>query len=404
MNFLQWHFPLGGFQSLDEVRAAWPSLLEKHHLNGGYEDLRYQDALLSFLATSPLSAPFKLAATLACVSSFDLDLRLAVGLLDDALDECSTDWPPSVADAAALSGPCFSVPTADPWLAAFVVGRLAGLRDTLRHDGAAHADWRRTFWNKYLVMACRWADSDGAGRALQNGADASCDGWAAWIAAAEGRHAHALRTPHYFSEQCGQSDYLAVLDQLRRGGTELRDVSHVVLPAAAAVDNVDMLEELVSGGVSLEDAGATALVAAASNFAAGAVDWLLAHGVKVNGESDAALIGAVASLDESMVETLLAAGANLHAQVELPLCMAARAQPQDLYNGEAEFIGERADMIALLLRHGADAAHPDFAAALRAAPDSRHVIEVLARPGKLNEHARATFRAAGFDAFAIAAA
>lgn len=399
MNLLNWYLPLDVFQSLDDIRGAWQPLLEKHYLNAGHEDPRYQDALLSFLANSELPAPLKLAATLACVSSFDLDLRLAVGLLDEALDACSTEWPASIAEVAALTGPCIPIPTADPWLAAFVVGRLAGLRDTLRHDGTTQADWRRTFWNKYLVMACRWADCDGVGLALQHGADMRHDGSAALVAAAEGYHAHALRTPCH-AEQRSHADYLVVLNQLRNAGTEFNALSDVVLPAAAAVDNVAMLKELVSGGASLEQSGTPALVAAASNFAASAVDWLLVQGVNVQGDSDAALIGAIASLNESMVETLLAAGANLHARDELPLCLAAQAQPHDLYNGETDFIGERADMIALLLRYGADATHPAFGAALRAAPDSHDLIESLASHDKLDASACAALHAAGFDEFA----
>lgn len=73
-------------------------------------------------------------------------------------------------------------------------------------------------------------------------------------------------------------------------------------------------------------------------------------------------------------EPALDAGANLQARDELPLCTAANAQPHSLYNGETEFIGARADMINLLLRHGADARHPAFAAAAECRPTYRREI------------------------------
>lgn len=398
MSLLNWYLPLDACLTLDDVRTRWDALLEEHSLYAGSDDPRYQDALLSFLANSRLPASLRLGALLTCVSSVDLDLRVALGLLAEEIDEVDGEWPETVGNAAPLPGPFLSLPTADPWLAAFAVGRLVGLRETLQEDGTTEADWRQVFWNKYLELACRWADSDGVRLALKNGADVQRNDASALIAVAEGLHAHSLRTPYYM-EQRSHADYRAILHLLRDAGTGLRAVSDIVLPAAAAVDNVDMLEELVSSGADLQDGGPPALVAAASNFAPSAVEWLIARGVSVHWEQEAALIGAIDSLNEPMVETLLAAGADIHAGGELPLCTAAHAQPDDLYNGGTGFIGERAEMIALLLRHGADASHPAFAAALSTAPDAQEVLASLVEHEDIDETMRAALQVLGAREF-----
>jgi hypothetical protein len=390
MNLLRWFLPLEGCTSLDVICSRWHPLLEEHYLNPGAEDSRYEDAIMSFLANARLPAALKLGVILSCVSSADLDLRLAVGLLDEEVEAESREWPRMVEVATALNGPAPAFPTADPWLAAFVTGRLVGLRDTLGHDGTTACLWHSVFWDKYLELACRWADKGSVKLALQRGAQVQYDSWAALIATVEGAHSHALRTP-YYTEGRTNADYREILQLLIASGVDLPPVSDIVLPAAAAVDNVDMLNELVTRGVSLESAGPTALYVAASNFAASAVNWLLAKGVCVHEGNDAALRGAVESLNEPMVETLLAAGADIHASVELPLCVAATAQPADLFNGEDDFINERADMIALLIRSGADAHHPTFAAKLTGAPDGREVLELLSKHETLDGHNRALF-------------
>jgi len=390
MNLLRWFLPLEGCTSLDDICSRWHPLLEEHYLNPGMEDPRYEDAIMSFLANSRLPAALKLGTILSCVSSADLDLRLAVGRLDKEIEAESGEWPVMVKIATALNGPAPAFPTADPWLAAFIAGRLVGLRDTLGHDGTITRLWCSVFWDKYLNLACRWADKGSVKLAFQQGAQVQYDSWAALIATVEGAHAHALRTP-YYAEGRSNADYREILQLLVASGVDLPTVSNIVLPAAAAVDNVDMLDELMTRGVSLESAGPIALYVAASNFAASAVEWLLAKGVCVHAENDAALIGAVESLNEPMVAALLAAGADVHAGVELPLCTAATAQPADLFNGENDFINARADMIALLICSGADANHPRFAAKLTSAPDARKVLEFLSEHETLDEDNRAMF-------------
>ncbi|MGB7481704.1 MAG: ankyrin repeat domain-containing protein [Burkholderiaceae bacterium] len=392
MNFLRWYLPLDSSTSLDEVCSRWRPLLEQHHLNAGAEDPRYEDAILSFLANSRLPAALKLGAVLTCVSSADLDLRLALGLLDEELEDATCDWPAIVEEAMAMTGPCLAVATSDPWLSAFAAGRLAGLRDTLGHDGTTAQHWCSVFWHKYLGLACRWADREGVQLALQHGAQVQYDRWTALVGTVEGAHAHALRTP-YYTEGRRHTDYREILHLLVAAGVELRAVSDIVLPAAAAVDNVDMLQELAAQGADLQVGGQKALLAAASNFAASAVDWLLSNGVSVHADGEAALIGAVGSLDEPMVEILLAAGADVHAADQAPLCTAAQAQPADMYNGEDEFVGQRADMIALLLRNGADGNHPAFVAALTSAAGGREVLDLLTDHEALNDDARAALAA-----------
>jgi len=391
MKLLRWYLPLESCNSLSEICSLWRPLLDTHYLTAGSEDARYEDAILSFLANSQLPAELKLAALLSCVSSADLDIRLAIGLLNEEIESWSGEWPTSVEDATAMNGLCLLISTPDTWMSGFVAGRLAGLRDTLEHDGTNMQTWRRVFWHKYLDLACRWADKSGVQLALEHGAQPQYDSWAALVSAVEGAHAHALRTP-YYTEGRTNADYRDILQLLVAAGANLRALSNIVLPAAAAVDNVDMLKELLSQGSDLSTAGAAALQAAASNFAASAVDWLLAMGVNVHAEGDAALIGAIASLNEPLVETLLEAGADVNAGDAGPLCAAAKAHPADLFNGKDDFIAERADMIALLFRNGATVKHPAFIAALSTAPDGREVLELLKEYEALAEDAQVGLR------------
>ena len=392
MNLLRWYLPLETCTSLDEVCSRWRPVLDEHYLKAGSEDPRYEDAILSFLANSQLPSALKLGAVLSCVSSADLDMRLAIGLLDEQIAVGSGAWPTIVEDAMTMNVPSLVVSTSDPWLSAFVAGRHAGLRDTLAHDGTSIQLWRSVYWHKYLELACRWADKDGVQLALQNGAQAQYDSWAALVATVEGAHAHALRTP-YYTEGRANADYRDILQLLVAAGVNLPAVSEIVLPAAAAVDNVEMLDELLSQSVDLSTAGAAALQAATSNFAASSVDWLLTMGVNVHANGDAALIGAIAALNEPLVETLLKAGADVNAGDAGPLCTAATAQPADLFNGEGEFIGERADMIALLLCNGANAKHPAFSGTINTAPDGREVLELLTEHETLDEDTQVSFRA-----------
>ena len=176
-------------------------------------------------------------------------------------------------------------------------------------------------------------------------------------------------------------------------------MSEIMLPAAAAVNNTTMLEHLVSRGADLAATGQRALIAAASGFAHDAVQWLLARGVDVRASEDAALVGAVAALDEPMVVTLLKAGADVHAADEEPLCMACRTLPEDLYNGADGFIEARADMLVLLVRHGANARHAAVTAALQHAKDGEVVLSKALLREELAESHRRDIQAAGEAAF-----
>lgn len=391
MKLLRWYLPLESCNSLNEICTRWRPLLDNHYLTAGSGDPRYEDAILSFLANSQLPAELKLSALLSCVSSADLDIRLAIGLLNEETECWSEEWPTSVEHAMAMNGLCLLISNPDTWLSGFVAGRLAGLRDTFEHDWTSMQIWRRVFWHKYLGLACRWADKSGVQLALEHGAQPQYDSWAALVSTVKGAHAHALRTP-YYTEGRTNADYRDILQLLSAAGANLRALSNIVLPAAAAVDNVDMLEELLSQGADLSTAGAAALQAAASNYAASAVDWLLAMGVNVHAESNAALFGAIASLNDPLVKTLLEVGADVDAGDAGPLCAAVGAHPADLFNGKDDFIAERVDMIALLFRNGATVKHPAFSAALSTAPDGREVLELLTEHEALDEDAQVAFR------------
>lgn len=398
MRLLQWHQAFSKCTSLDELRHCWNDVARQYRFNPGYETPEYCDALLSFIATSPLPAPCKLGALLTCVSGFDFDLRLAVGALGDALDEAGSEWPVPFGDEAALLGPCVPFGSRDSKVESFALGRLTGLRDTLRQDGKTAAQWCRAFWNAYLELACRWADHDALEIALQHGATVEQASSLAIRQLAEGVHAHQLRTP-YYHEGRTNADYVAILDRLRASGLDVQCLSNVLLPAAAAVDNTAMLESLVARSANLAAAGGQALAAAAGNCAHGAVEWLLAHGVDVHANQDAALVGAVAALDKTMVDTLLDACADVHANDELPLRTAFQARPVELFDSETDFASERADLVVLLLQRGANPAHPALTDALRASRDGEAVlVDVLART-HLEAPCRSALAAAGTAAF-----
>jgi hypothetical protein len=393
MRLLQWHHVFDSCTDLDQMRARWDEVAQEHYLNPGHGTPEYRDALLSFIATSPLPAPLKLGAVLSCVSGFDFDLRLALGALGAQVDEADVEWTGPFGIEATLLGPGMRLDTQDAQVASFVLGRLTGLRDTLRQYSTTAYDWEPVFWRAYLELACRWADLDALELALQHGVTVDQAGAAVLTVLAEGVHMH---TPYYNAGR-SHADYVAVLDRLLALGLDTKKLSEVMVPAAAAVDNTDMLESLLARGTDLHGAGA--LTTAASSAAHGAVEWLLAHGADVHADGEAALAGAAAALDETLVETLLAAGADLHAGEELPLRTAFGTQPFELYNGETEFVFARAELVLALLRHGADAAHPAVALALREAEDGEAVLEALLERDDLEEPHRAALVALGAAAF-----
>lgn len=352
MSNLQWYLPLEQCDTLDGIRSQWQSLLEQHHMTPWHNVPRYQDALLSFLGKAALAPHLKLAATLACGSAFDFDLRLAIGVLGEQVNELDAPWPEAVADAVSPNGPALAVATADPWLAAFVAGRLAGLRETFTHDGVRPDAWCSAFWNKFLEMACRHADVPAVKLALQRGADCRVDSYAAVQSAAQGEHQGDRDASGASMDQAVQSNFERVLRELVAAGLAQGDMLTVGLPAAAAVDNTDMLDFLLAQGADIRADGAPALAAAASNVAYEALAWLLDHGAPVHADGEAALMAAIASLDEGVVEMLLSAGADLQACGERALHTALTSSPYALYAGDADLAGPRADMIALLARHG----------------------------------------------------
>lgn len=398
MRLLQWHHAFDSCTDLDQLRARWDDVAQEHYLNPGHGTGEYRDALLSFIATSPLPAPLKVGALLTCVSGFDFDLRLALGALSAQIDDVGVEWSSPFGHEAALLGPSLALDTRDPQLAAFALGRLTGLRDTVRQDGTRPADWEPVFWRAYFELACRWADLDALELALRHGVTVDRASTAALTLLAEGVHAHTLHTP-YYNDGRSHADYLAVLDRLLALGLDQGHLSGLMLPAAAAVDNTYMLDSLVARGADLGAGGVQALASAAGNGAHGAVAWLLERGVDVHADDEAALAAAVAALDETMVEILLAAGADLHAHDQLPLRTVFGTKPFDLYNGETEFVFARAELMLALLRHGADPAHPAVALALREVDDGEEVLQQLLDGEDLDaaqRHALATLKAAAF--------
>jgi len=402
MNLLDWHRVFDGCADLDAIHGRWQDAAQAHYLNPGHATPEYQDALLSFIAASMLPAPLKLGALLACVSGYDFDLRLAVGVLDDldddSADSAYADWPPALADAAGLLGPCPVFmehdPARDPALAHFALGRLASLREALRWNGEDHAHWRAAFWQAYAGLACRWADGAALDLALARGARIPDLLPHALDVLAEGVHSPALDAP-YYTEGRSNADYLSLIDRLCALGLDLRRESATVLVAAARVDNAQMLEQLAARGADLALAGPQALAAAASHAAHDAVAWLIEHGVNGTGTLDDALLAAVSTLDETLVGMLFDAGASLGALQEQVLCAACTASPFDLYNGETEFILQRADMLVLLAGRGAPMDHPRFIANLRSAAQGPRLLAALSSHPSLEARHRQALAAAG---------
>lgn len=170
MTDLRWYLPLEQCRGLDAIRYRWRPLLEGAASLPHQDPVRHHDALLAFIGLSTLSPHLKLAALLACVDSRDFDLRLALGALDDQVSASRAPWPGSVHDAAAGNGPAMQVASSRDWLGAFVVGRLAGLRDGMVGDGAGVAQWRAAVRRRYAEMALRRGLADaGAGVAPLGG-------------------------------------------------------------------------------------------------------------------------------------------------------------------------------------------------------------------------------------------
>jgi len=365
MSNLRWYLPLEHCSKLDDIRRQWHDLLEQRQMAPVHPIPRYEDAMLSFLGTCALAPCLKLAAVLACGSAFDFDFRLAVGLLKEEIDKLEAPWPESVDAAVSDNGPALPTATSDAWLGAFIAGRLAGLRETFRHDGMRADDWRAAFWNRFLEMACRHADTDGVTFALRHGADPRADGHAAILVSAQGAHHYFLRESDHPATERTNADHQRILLQLLEGGLPRAEMLTLALPAAAAVDNTAMLDFLLSQGADLHVDGPRALTAAARNMAQEALTWLLEHGADVNAEGSAALLAAIASLNQTTVAMLLAAGADLEAASTLAFCTALTSRPHDLYSDESDLVDERANMIAFLVRHGAWPAGTDVIDALR---------------------------------------
>lgn len=378
MSDLYWHRPLEQCSTVDDIRALWHGLLDESHMAPQYNVPRYQDAMLAFLGTSTLAPCLKLAAVLACGSAFDFDFRLAIGLLQEQIDELDTPWPEPVAALVGMNGPALPVQTRDVWLGAFVAGRLAGLRETFAHDGLPAEHWRTTFWNRFLEMACRHADDDAVRLALEHGADPRDDGHAAVLTPARGVHQRFLPESGHLTPERSNADYERILLQLVAGGLPRVQMLAVALPAAAEADNTNMLDFLLAQGADLRADGPQALAAAARSMALDALGWLLDHHVDLHAAGDMALIAGVASLDETTVETLLDGGADLHRCGALALQTALTSRPYDLYSCESDLVERRAGMLALLLRHGARLRGADLSAALRDAPDAKKVLAAAA--------------------------
>lgn len=378
MPDLRWYLPLETCSTLDDIRSRWQELLDRSRMAPFHNAPRYEDAMLSFLGTSALAPCLKLAAVLACGSAFDFDFRLAVGLLKEQIDELGVPWPATVAAAVDDNGPALPLATSDAWLGAFIAGRLAGLRETFGHDGTRADHWRAAFWNRYLEMACRHADTEGVALALGHGADPRADGHAAVLTPARGVHHGFLPESGHLTPGRSNADYQNILLQLLEGGPPRAGLLAAALPAAAAADNTDMLDFLLAQGADIRTDGARALAAAARNMAVEAIAWLLAHGADLHAEDGAALLAGVASLDIGTVEMLLAAGADLQAAGGRAFRTALTSRPHDLYSDESDLVDERADMLVFLLAQGMRPAGAEAVDALGAGFYARRVIDAAA--------------------------
>lgn len=370
MSNLNWYQPLEQAVTLDAIRAQWDRLLEQYQMSPANPAPGYRDAMLSFLGSCALPPALKLASVLAFGSAFDFDFRLALGALADQVMEDEVPWPESVHSAVSDNGPSLHVATSDPWLAAFVAGRLAGLRETFVHDGTRGDDWHAAFWNAFLEMACRHAAPEAVQLALAHGADPRADDYSAVKAAARGMHHDNFTFRDHGLPDASDRDYSDTLQLLATAGLPAAEMLAVALPAAAAADNTGMLDLLLSLGADLRADGGAALAAAARQLASSAFAWLLEHGADIKGNSGAVLAAAVATLTDYMVEDALAAGAEPGACADQLFAAALAASPYDLYPGMDNLQDRRAGMIALLRRCAAapDGLAPPAGPAARGAP------------------------------------
>ncbi len=348
-TLLNWFRPLERCTTLDQITENWPRLLWELDVVSSFEDLRYHDAVLSFLARSGLPANLKFGAVFGCASPLDFDLRLALGLLDAALDPYAVG---SSVQCPMIDADCVSIPCANPWVLGYVHGRLTQVRTTMGSSTTEREGWTTRFWNEFLVMSCRWADADGVHLALDHGAQPHNDNFSAIAAAAEGTNAWLGEA--YYTEGRSNADYRAILDLLLARGVGLADAAAPALQAAAATGNLEMLDYLVLRGANIRAGDDCALIAAAGNHQLDAIDWLLENGANVHAQDEATLLAAIGALSLAGTETLLDAGADLHAVEAQALQLAFSAMPYDLYAGDChDFIHGRADMVALLLARGA---------------------------------------------------
>jgi hypothetical protein len=145
-----------------------------------------------------------------------------------------------------------------------------------------------------------------------------------------------------------------------------------------------MLDFLLTQGADIRADGGCALAGAARHLAFGAFEWLLEHGADIKAAYGDVLDAAVATLTEGMVEEVLKVGANLEACANQVFCTALGPPPYDLYPEKSDFSESRADIIALLLRHGARPTGPDVVEALKRARDGRRVIEAVLERNELD--------------------
>jgi hypothetical protein len=399
MPNLNWYKPLELCATLDEIRAKWRDLLAQNQMAPANPTPGYQDAMLSFLGNCALSPELKLAAVLALGSAFDFDFRLALGALGEQTMEHDVPWPESVSASVSDNGPALRAVTGDAWLGAFIAGRMVGLRETMSHDGTRLDDWKAVFWNAFLEMACRHAAHDEVRLAMQHGANPGADNYAAVYAAARGMHLDNKAFCDYGLPAPTDADYGKTLLQLVDGGLPAHEMLAVSLRAAAEVDNTAMLDFLLAQGADIRADGGCALAGAARHLAFGAFECLLEHGADIKASYGAVLDAAVATLTEGMVEEVLKVGADLETCANQVFRTALGPSPYDLYPEKSDFSEWRADIIALLLRHGARPAGSDVVDALRLAREGQSVIEAVLERSELDADALKPLRGLAEQAF-----
>lgn len=387
MSNLNWYKPLERCTTLDEIRAQWRDLLEQHQMSPAHPTPGYRDAMLSFLGSCTLSAELKLAAVLALGSAFDFDFRLALGALAEQAMGHGVAWPEPVSASVSDNGPALGIATGNAWLDAFVVGRMAGLRETMSHDGTRLDNWQAAFWNAFLEMACRHAAHDAVRLALEHGADPRAEHYLAVFAAARGMHHDNFAFSDYGLPGASDADYGNTLLQLVKEGLPAPEMLAIALQAASGVDNTAMLDILLAQGADIRVQGGCALAAAARHLAPAAFAWLLEHGANIEENSAVVLDAAVATLTGHMIEDVIKAEADLEACAGQAFRTALNASPYDLYPEMDDVCDRRASTITLLLQYGARPRGPEAVEALTHARDGRRVVESLLGCGELDADA-----------------